>query len=286
MTDAEFLRYLAAKRTVDDRALNRVVWDALAREIPGRSAGPKILDIGCGIGTMLERILDWRLASRVSYTGVDASRVCIEHAREHLPRRVGDPGVTVELLEADFYDLPARLPGRRWDLVVAHAFIDIVEVSRALPVMTSLLVPGGLLLLSIAFDGVTALEPVVDPVLDRRIEDAYHGTMDTRLIEGRPSGDSRTGRHLLVNLTRAGVPIVEAGASDWVVFARDGAYTGDEAFFLRAIVETMAGAVRGHPAIAASELEGWRKARLAQIDRGELVYLAHQLDVLARVAQG
>lgn len=300
MTDTDFLRYLAAKRTVDDRALNRVVWSALEREIAASPHPPAILDLGCGICTMLERLVEWRPATRGRYTGVDASAVCMEHARQTLPRRLGDRGlaadaatqglrvtgsgldILVDLVEADLYDLPTRAPGRRWDLVVAHAFIDLVEVPRALPVLFALAAPRGLLLLTIAFDGVTALEPAVDRDLDGRIESAYHRTMDARVVGGRPSGDSRTGRHLIGHLAHAGASVIEAGASDWVVFARDGEYPGDEAFFLRAIVDTMAGALTGAAGIGDAELERWRRARHTQIDRGELVYIAHQLDVLAR----
>jgi hypothetical protein len=48
--------YLLAKRTVDDRALHRGVFDRLRSELPPR---PRILEIGAGAGTMVARALDW-----------------------------------------------------------------------------------------------------------------------------------------------------------------------------------------------------------------------------------
>ncbi len=65
------------------------------------------------------------------------------------------------------------------------------------------------------------------PVLDQKIEDLYHASMDERMTNGVKSGDSRTGRHLFGHLRTAGVDVLAAGASDWVVHAGvDGRYPG------------------------------------------------------------
>jgi len=57
----DFIRYLAAKQPLDDRSLNRQVWDTLMQAVRDRPnpAPLKVLEVGCGIGTMLERLLDW-----------------------------------------------------------------------------------------------------------------------------------------------------------------------------------------------------------------------------------
>jgi hypothetical protein len=295
----QFIRYLAAKRTVDDRALNRVVWRSLERELAA-TGSPSTLEIGFGIGTMLERALEWRLIRRGTYTGVDSSAFCIEHAERTLPDRLralglstsriaaghsirgGDTVVDLEVACADLFDRPRRYAGRRWDLLLAHAFTDLLDVPTALPVLLSLLVPGGLFSFSIVFDGTTALEPAVDPVLDECIERVYHRTMDERLVNGRLSGDSRSGRHLFGHLARAGARVLEAGSSGWVVHARDGIYPADEAYFLRAIVDTVVGALASREEIDPPRLAEWRRLRHEQIERGALVYVAHQLDVLGR----
>ncbi len=69
MTDwHSFSRYLTAKRTVDDRALNRQVWHTLRENLPRRNR-LRVLEIGGGIGTMVERIADWGLTeSATEYT--------------------------------------------------------------------------------------------------------------------------------------------------------------------------------------------------------------------------
>ena len=45
-----YSRYLAAKRTVDDRALNRPVLDELRRLLP--PGPPRVLEIGAGLGSL------------------------------------------------------------------------------------------------------------------------------------------------------------------------------------------------------------------------------------------
>ena len=100
--EAEFVRYLEAKKPTDDRALNGRVWEALSEALATRrSLQPlRVLELGCGIGTMLERALerglfgrvaqDGRAASggmhaRVEYTGLDMSAGLRAAARRRLP---------------------------------------------------------------------------------------------------------------------------------------------------------------------------------------------------------
>jgi len=103
------------------------------------------------------------------------------------------------------------------------------------------------------------------------------------VLDGKPSGDSRTGRHLFANLRTAGVDVRAAGSSDWVVFAGANGYPADEEYFLHDIIHTIGAALTGHPNLDAARLDAWVTQRHAQIEQGALVYIAHQLDVLARV---
>jgi hypothetical protein len=138
--------------------------------------------------------------------------------------------------------------------------------------------PGGLFYLTINFDGLSVFEPPIDPDLDERILNLYHRSMDERVLEGVPSGDSRTGRHLFHHLRSAGVTLLEAGSSDWVVFpGRDG-FQPDEAFFLHFIINTIDLELRDHPDLKSEPFSDWIKARHQQVRRGELVYIAHQID--------
>lgn len=282
-----FGRYLAAKRTVDDHALNRVVWARLLDEVRALPAGAplRVLEIGAGIGTMLDRMRAWGFVDAapgpLRYLAIDENADNIAHAQ---PRTAAFAAPhTVDFQQFDLFDfLEQPDVAGAYDLVIAHAFLDLVDIPSSLPRVLGLLRPGGLLYATINFDGITAFEPAVDPALDAHIEALYHRTMDERVINGQPSGDSHTGRHLFANLRRAGAAILEAGSSDWLVFARDGAYQADEAFFLRFIVDTVHGALRDHPELDQAAFARWVDARHHQIDRGELVYLAHQLDFLCR----
>lgn len=300
-----FIRYLAAKKTVDDRALNRQVWAAFEQAVTERAQPLQVLEIGAGIGTMIERTLAAGLWQQAEYTALDVDATLIAAARLRVPNwamahgwKVMDTGDTLRLSSqnrhidlrftvADCFDFALAQAGRRtWDLLLAHAFLDLVDLPTALPLFLDLLRPGGLFYFTLTFDGVTAFQPELDPRFEARLEAAYHGTMDARRVAGRPSGDSRSGRHLLALLMSLPVTLLAAGPSDWLVWPQGGRYPADEAFFLHAIVDTVGRALAGHPDIDPERLATWLRVRHAQIERGELIYLAHQLDVLGRVDAG
>lgn len=299
--DAAFIRYLAAKQPLDDRSINRPVWEALQREAaayPGD--GPlRVLEVGAGIGTMVERAWRWGLAGGgVRYTAVDADPGGLVEARRRLlafgARAEGAAlcledaarQLTVELVAADAFDFAAAAGAHRWGLLIGCAFLDLVDTPRALEALLGLLAPGGLAYFPITYDGLTAFEPVVDAALDAQIVALYHATMDSRRVAGQPSGDSHTGRRLFAHLRAAGAEVLAAGSSDWVVHPRRGGYPADEAYLLGYILHTIEGALTGIPGLDPADLRAWLAARRAQAARGELVYIAHQLDVLARRPDG
>lgn len=302
--DYAFTRYLAAKKTVDDRALNQHVWESLARSLP--TASPEdplqVVEIGAGIGTMVERMLTTGLLSYTDYTAIDAQRENIAHIRQRLLNwgamhgyEVSETttGLTLDygssqrlnlVLESiDLFDFAGqREQRRRWDLLVANAFLDLVNIPATLPLLFDLLKPEGLFYFTINFDGETILEPSVDRNLDRQIMDLYHRSMDARVVRGQPSGDSLAGRHLFAHLTAAGGEILDAGSSDWVVFAGPHGYPHDEAYFLHFIIETIYRQLKEHPQLDAERFKQWATQRHNQIENGELVYIAHQLDFFGR----
>jgi SAM-dependent methyltransferase len=305
-SDYTFARYLSSKKSVDDRALNRTVWEALTRAVAScHSKDPlQILEIGSGIGTMIERVLDWGLLTRATYVALDAEQGNISEAASRLPLWASSNGYTVEdvahnnvrvrgkdrdvlvkLEAADLFDFLDRDSGDfKWDLLIANAFLDLVDVSSTLPALLSLLKPGGLFYFTITFDGATIIQPEVDASLDAQIEAVYHQTMDSRIIRGKPSGDSRTGRHFFEQVRSAGARLIEAGASDWVVFAGPNGYRSDEAYFLHFIIHTIGSALEGNPALDQASLARWVKERHAQIEQGRLAYIAHQMDFFGSVS--
>jgi hypothetical protein len=142
--------------------------------------------------------------------------------------------------------------------------------------------PAGLFAFTLAFDGMTVFEPTIDPLLDAQIEALYHADMDARRVDGQPSGDSRSGRHLLHLCLSAGAYVLAAGSSDWVVFPVGGDYPNDEAYFLHTIVNFIERALCRRPELDAEMFARWVEERHAQVDAAQLVYVAHQLDMLGQ----
>lgn len=273
-----FIRYLDSKTSVDDRALNAHVWQTLLQNWPANRP-VRVLEVGGGIGTMAQRLhTRGVLRPPARYTLVDEQLANIAEATRRLAPLTD---IEWDVEAADIFDFAARRGGRIWDVLIAHAVLDLFALDKAVPRLLACLRPGGVFYFTINFDGVTAFQPEIDRALDDRIEALYHRTMDERLTNGQPSGDSRAGRHLIPLLRQVGAQVLAAGASDWVVLADPhGHYPADEAYFLRFILDTVRGALTGHPDLDPGALARWLAVREAQRARGELVYLAHQLDVV------
>jgi hypothetical protein len=290
-----FPRYLLSKETVDERALNQHVYQELAASLPPQPL--RIIEVGAGIGTMPARLLRRGLLSQADYVMVEELGENIAFALDWLPRRAAELGLKVEysapdtlrvfddsrdvrihLEQADVFDFIRGEPPKA-DLLIVHAVLDLLPMPGSLPKLFSLLKPAGLGWLTLNFDGVSTLEPALDPELDARIERLYHLSMDRRPA----GGDSQIGRHLFSHLRSATAHILAAGASDWVVFPQNRRYPADEAYFLRHILHFFESSLKGHPELDGAAFAGWLEERREQVARGELLYIAHQLDFLVRV---
>src|SRR5919108_3838603 len=96
-TTYEFTRYLAAKKSVDDRALNRHVWHRLSRALQQTASDRpvRVLEIGAGIGIMVERLVEWGLLCQATYTAIDADPETIATSRQRLPAWMAAQGFDV-----------------------------------------------------------------------------------------------------------------------------------------------------------------------------------------------
>nr|WP_152419341.1 class I SAM-dependent methyltransferase [Halobiforma nitratireducens] len=315
--------YLEAKRSVDDRALNRRVLERFSAELADREEPVRLLEIGAGVGTMIGRLAERDLLpDRVSYRAVDRNGDGIARARDRVPAWLEAAGYDVEVRESGESECYAgtadtastattivaqpsdgRTDGRleidleiadafdideAADAVIASAVLDLFDPEDALPAIDELLADGGLLYAPITFDGATGFEP--RDSRDERVEQLYHQHMD----EIRDGGTSRAGRALLGQLPERGWTVLESGGSDWIVRPNaagenegknDGhaAYPGMEAIVVSHVLETMADALAAFPdALEPDERRAWIERRRRELADGELVFVAHNLDVLAR----
>ena len=175
-------RYLAAKKSIDDRALNRHVRETLRQALlrfPEREP-LQILEIGAGIGTMLQRVVEQGLLfGPAVYVLSDSDPEQLVAARAYLSKwarsqgrpltwtgknrgrlRTTDAEVSIELLAADARTLAGRtgVPGP-YHLLVAHAVLDLLDFPTILPGLLQQLNPNGLAYLTCNFDGETLFLP-------------------------------------------------------------------------------------------------------------------------------
>ena len=297
--DISFQHYLKAKRTVDDRALNRLIWQQLSEQLLLLQS-VHVLEIGAGIGTMLHRLVEWGGLKHGTYLGIDSDHATIEGARETLPLWASAQGLScthvtgghelsgqdaqlrVAFCPLDIQKFLKSPTATGFDLVIANAFLDLVDPAVLLPGLGPMLKPNGLGWFTINFDGLTLFEPVLDAQLDEKILQLYHRSMDERRVQGKLTGGSQTGRHLFHQLTAAGWQVMAAGASDWVVYPVQGVYPDEEAYFLQHILHFIEQTLSGDPELDPAAFQAWLAARRAQITSGTLVFIAHQLDYLAR----
>jgi SAM-dependent methyltransferase len=290
----DYVRYLAAKTTVDDRALNRHVLAELCRLMP--AGAPRVLEVGAGLGTMVARLMDWGAVGAGEYILLDADRQLLDCSRRWLCGWAASRGlrsdllpdglwvghIRVRLVHAELGSYLEAAHGAQADVLIANAVLDLVDVPAVLPGLLRLLAPGGVYWFTINYDGESIFEP--GHPHDDQIMQAYHRDMDEGLRYPWPAGDSRTGRRLFHYLRAAGAPALAAGSSDWVVYpGPDSKYPGDEAYFLRSILNTIQNALRSHQDwVEPADLADWLTERGRQLAAGELVYIAHQLDFAGR----
>jgi SAM-dependent methyltransferase len=277
----------------------------------------RVLEVGAGIGTMVERLAEWEMfappragegrtaartpAREVHLTLVDSDAACIAEARRRLAAwgpaagfavtddagqlRLERPGLTLVIEPVAAVALAFVADAAQhgaWDLLIANAFLDLIDVRAGLPRLFAALRPGGLFYFTINFDAGLILEPTIDRELDDHIAALQYAVMDGGQPTGGECVNSRIGRQLFHEVRRAGGSVLDVGSCDWVVFPGPDGYPADEAYFLHHILYFLDGALTGHPALDPDAYASWLEQRRQQIDGAELVYVAHQLDLLGR----
>ena len=309
-TERSTQRYLAAKRTVDDRALDP---DAFGTFESGLPDGARVLEVAAGVGTMLERLLERdTLPARATYTMLDIDPANVTAARQRLPSTAdsigydvstarlppglfpdgaesfalalgrGDRELVVRAGVADVFDFAPRVAGdRTWNALVAGAFLDIAPGPEVVESLFRL-APGGTFYFPITFDGATQFHPSDgDPAFERRLERRWHAGMRA----GEDPNDPRAGSRLPRWVRAAGGAVEAVGGSTWVV-QPDGSGTGypaDERYFLRHILGFLEGSLLDDEELAGGRVRSWLARRRRQLDAADLTYVAHNVDVAGSV---
>jgi len=289
------VRCLLARKSVDDRALNRHVFGLLARALAKRPAGAplRVLEAGAGAGIMLTRLMEWRLFERARYTLLEPAPEKADYAPQWWRRwaktwngalKQKRPGVY--LLQHGQQRVRARLRLRsledhlerartgRYDLLIAHDFLPAVEAGLLLPRMMPLLRPGGYAWFTANCDGALLCEPGLSQVDEPALLARY-----ARQAAPWPA------RRLLTLIRDCGARLLAAGSSDSVLFADErGAYPADERFYLARRLEAIRETLRADPGVDAAALSDWYALRRSHLEAGSLVFVSHRLDILAQTA--
>jgi hypothetical protein len=174
-------------------------------------------------------------------------------------------------------------PDRLYNVITAHAFLDIAPLPEALRLFAAWLQPGGYLYASLNYDGDTALLPVYeDADFEARLLGHYNHTMERRRVDGRATGGAYCGRRLHGLLPEYGFDILAYGSSDWNIAPFLGEYRDSDAVCLNALLEMIRAEGQSSGLFQQDQLERWREDRLQLLRRRRLGLIIHQLDLLAR----
>jgi SAM-dependent methyltransferase len=297
-SDESFADYLEAKLALDERSLNVDVRQAALERLTRTSTVLRWLDVGTGTGSMIRRLLKTDLHRSLEITALDrdtrlldiaSTKISGELAR--LSYDVRPRGNAVEACKTDrqlrvdfrccslleFEPKPAC-----YDLITAHAFMDIVPIGPAVSRFKAYLAAGGVLYATLNYDGDTALLPLyADPAFEDAILDGYDASMEKRRVDAHATGGARSGRRLHQALRESDFDVLAYGSSDWNITPRSGVYRDRDADVLRPLLATIRKESERNPAIDADELARWYAMRTAQLERGELGIIVHQLDIAA-----
>jgi SAM-dependent methyltransferase len=306
----DFPAYLEAKIEVDDESLNHRLFEKVRRRVRGFDS-PCILDVGTGTGAMLRRLLRYAIRGCPRLYGLDLERRSLEVAAgrvrgdleargwsvqvvEHRGRLVIEgceggeqaPGPRVSLVQGGVLDgnLGERLDGGGFDLISAHAFLDLLPLEDSLSAVRRLHRPGGWLYTTLNYDGLTTLfPPYGDPDFESRLMERYELSMEQRRVAGRATAGRWSGRRLYQSLPEHGYTVLAVGASDWTVFPGPTGHSANRRLFLRTLLSFIAREGQADCRLDSRALQRWYDTRLEAVQSGVLAVVAHQLDVLAEL---
>jgi SAM-dependent methyltransferase len=185
----------------------RTAENSCAYLLPHLRPGQRVLDVGCGPGT-ISVDLARRVGPDGDVLGLDVAAEVVAQAEEH---RLEAGVANARFAVGDVYALDAE--DGTFDVVHAHQVLQhLTDPVAALRELHRVLRPGGLLAVRDSDYAAFTWAPA-DPALDRWLE-LYHA------LTRRNGAEADAGRHLLGWVRAAGFSDVEAGSSTWT-FADD-----------------------------------------------------------------
>lgn len=298
-----YQRYLKSKATIDARAMHPRVWSNFINHVV-RNNGSEIhiVEVGCGLGDMLQKIVSILESKTIFYTGIDSNIANIEYAQSTYSRRPMSESIdhwtaiehpdsgsscNARFIHSDVFNIDSDMLERPADAVIAKAVIDLVPIRRFLQTISTWTIRNTLLYCPITFNGQTAFYPFVeDADLDARVWTVYHDSMDLRntIHDGRRGGSRAGDRFIHELIDMPGAMLVDAGGSDWYVAANaSGCYPDNEQYFLQHILHLVDKELESSGQISRQDRTEWVTARRRQIEAATCAMRAHNLDILARL---
>ncbi len=293
-----FVDYLKAKFALDERSLNREVRAVFVDALRSLSH-IDCLDVGSGTCATLRRLLNHGLTTPLSLTALDRDAGLLDVARQDAAawlhdlrleprtdregalRTDGEPLTTIHFAAGELKD---HLPQRSYNVITAHAFLDITPLPQALQSFAAWLQPGGYVYASGNYDGDTLLLPVYgDADFEAALLGYYNQSMEQRLVDGQTTGGAYCGRRLHALLPNYGFNLLAYGSSDWSITPLRDAYRDGDAICLTALLEMIRAQGQTGGLFEQDQLDRWCDDRLRLLRQRRLGLIIHQLDFLARL---
>jgi SAM-dependent methyltransferase len=177
----------------------RTAENSAAYLLPHLAPDAKVLDVGCGPGTITAGLADHVPQGHV--TGVDAAQAVVEQARELAGDRANLDFATGDVYALDY-------PDGTFDVVFAHQILQhLSDPVRALREMGRVTRPGGLVAAREGDFGGMAWYPEL-PIMDEWL------ALYKRVARGN-GGEPDGGRHLHVWAREAGLADIANSSSNW-----------------------------------------------------------------------
>jgi ubiquinone/menaquinone biosynthesis C-methylase UbiE len=258
-----------APATVRQHA-QRTAEEAAAFLLPELRPGMRLLDVGCGPGSITRGLAERLAPGKV--VGLDLSRETLAAARQDAAAR-GLANLRYE--EGSVYELP--FPDASFDVAYAHqVFQHLRESGAALREMLRVVRPGGFIAIRDVDWGTASYWPV-DPWIDRFVE--VH--LKTWYRNG---GEPRMGRQLRALFNAAGVMDVRVTAAVWCYATRSETVEWGESYAERLLTSPMGERAVEYGYASRADLESMAAAFRAWAVHPDAFWAFIHVEALARKA--